>query len=121
MVERFTKVVHSSREPGIEEVCRDNVEGCTEDCGAVIAKPVTCESFYIGEEEPCPSNARTDYAFEVPCEEQHCNNTGKDCVWNTNADEFSPMFGDSNTMAELWDLLHCGSATDSENYEVVYS
>ena len=47
-----------------EEVCRDNVEDCIEDCGAEIAKAVTCESFYIGEEEPPSSNVHADCAFE---------------------------------------------------------
>ena len=82
-------------------------EDCTEDCGAEIAKAGTCESFYIGEEDPC--------------EEEHSSNIGKDFAWNTNAVEFSPMFEESNKFAELWDLLHSGSATSSDYYEVVYS
>ena len=31
------------------------------------------------------------------------------------------MFEDSNNFVELWDLLHSGSATFSEYYEVVFS
>ena len=31
------------------------------------------------------------------------------------------MFEESNKFAELWDLLHSGSATFSDYYEVVYS
>ena len=31
------------------------------------------------------------------------------------------MFEDSNVLAELWDMLHIGSATDGEKYEFVYS
>ena len=42
---------------GNEEVCMEDSaefqEDCIEDCGAEIAKADTCESFYIGEEDPC--------------------------------------------------------------------
>ena len=81
-------------------------EDCTEDCGAEIVKAVTCESFYIGEQDPC--------------EEEHSSNIGKNFAWNTNAVEFSRMFEESNKFAVLWDLLHSGSAT-FESDEVVYS
>ena len=81
----------------------DVVHNSAEDVAGAAAR----ESFYIGE--------------IGPGEEEHCNNTGKDFVWNTKADEFSPMFEDSNCFAEYWDMLHFGSATAGESYEVVYS
>ena len=97
-----------------EQVCMEDSaefqEDCIDDGGAEVAKAVTCESFYIGEEDPC--------------EEEHSSNIGKDFAWNTKAAEFSPMFEESNKFAELWDLLHSGSARGCVTFEsdkVVYS
>ena len=46
-------MVHTSVEHCIEEVGRDIVEDCIQDCGVEVAKDVICESFDIGDEEPC--------------------------------------------------------------------
>ena len=53
-----------------------------------VAGAAACHSSYIGEIGPGE-------------EEEHCNNTGKDFVWNAKADEFSPMFEDSECFLRI--------------------
>ena len=107
LAKRFSDVAYASGEQGNEEVCMDYVEDCIEDCSAEVAKAITCETFYIGEEEPG--------------EEEHCSNTGNDFVWNTNAAEYSPLFEDPDTFAELCGKLNCVAAASEEICELVYS
>ena len=44
VVESITDIAHTSGEHGDEEVCMDYVEDCIEDCGAEVAKAITCET-----------------------------------------------------------------------------
>ena len=121
---KFKKAVAELKMEFVDKISSAVIERVTDvvhNSAEDVAGAAACESFYIGE--------------IGPGEEEHCNNTGKDSVWNTKADEFSPMFEDSECFSVDWDMLRFGprpsnahadyafegSATSGESYEVVYS
>jgi len=107
VIERVTDVVHNSAE---DVAGTGSVKFSIEEEGADSARSRWTVVDGLWGKVQCAEE-------EVPGEEQHSNNNiGKEFRWNSNADEFSPIF----------DMLHSGSAhrgsaTVCDHYELLYS